>query len=727
VACSELPPNCPYIKNEIYSNTFFSTIWGAPNTFDPQLSYSAGEAGFLSIIYEPLMDYHYLKRPYVLEPLTCMAVPDPIYYDSMGNTIPEDSPIEIIHKVEYRFELKRGISFQEHPCFAKDENGNYLYHNLSYEDAYGIRDIGQFKHTGTRELTADDYIYGLYRLADPRTNCPIIGNLKQYIYNFESLNEALREHINVLRKQRKAEAGALYNQERDERAHPLQIDRLSFPFEGVKKHGRYSFSVYLRIKYPAFIYLISMLFFSPIPWEAETFYDQGPLIQQNVTLNRYPVGTGPFCIQKLDPNEELILLRNEHYHHGYYPTEGEPTDQAEGLLDDAGKPLPFIDRAIYKLEKEPTSRWTKFIQGYYDLSGIPASSFDQVVNLNTSGGTMGVASSQYLEEEDIQLFSSPTLTIWYYAFNNQDDIWGGLDERGRKLRQAVSIALDLEEYLIIFQNGIGKVAQSPIPPNIPGYEVGKEGVNPVTHVWDPVAQEPVRRPIEDARQLLAEAGYPGGYDSKGNQLVLHYDSASSNVNSAGLIWMRKQLARINVRFEPRISDWDRLMDKVESGSFQFYHHGWNADYPDPDNFLFLFDCLNYTDDFTDEDFDCNKYRYNNPEYNALFLKLKHMERGPERTHLVQRCVEILQRDAPWIFGYFPYDYFLVRGWVSNVKPRLLGGNMLKFLRLDYNKRYKQVLQDNQPIYYPFVILVFLLILLIAPVVIAFRLREQGKL
>ena len=87
----------------------------------------------------------------------------------------------------------------------------------------------------------------------------------------------------------------------------------------------------------------------------------------------------------------------------------------------------------------------------------------------------------------------------------QDDVVGGYTADRRKLRQAVSIALDYEEYIQIFTNGRAVTSHSPIPPGIFGYEEGENGINTYVYNWD---QEngPVRKSLDEARRLLAEAG-----------------------------------------------------------------------------------------------------------------------------------------------------------------------------------------------------------------------------
>ena len=240
----------------------------------------------------------------------------------------------------------------------------------------------------------------------------------------------------------------------------------------------------------------------------------------------------------------------------------------------------------------------------------------------------------------------------------------------------------MEEFLSIFQNGRGIVAQGPIPSGIFGYRAGEAGVNPVTHVWRDGAAH--RRPLADAKRLLAEAGYPGGRDARSGQpLVLYLDTVTRGPgDQARFDWWRKQLAKLSIQLEVRATDWNRFQDKIRKGSEQMFFLGWNADYPDPENFLFLLDGAQSRTLHHGE----NAANYDNPRYDALFERMRDMPNSPERQRIIDAMVGIARKDAPWIWGYFPKDYLLFHGWLSNVKPNDMARNDVKYLRLDPARR-----------------------------------------
>src|SRR5690606_11194368 len=271
-----------------------------------------------------------------------------------------------------------------------------------------------------------------------------------------------------------------------------------------------------------------------------------------------------------------------------YPCQGEPEDRADGLLVDCGKLTPFIDRVVFSLEKESVPLMGKFLQGYYDLPQVDSG--DYGVAMKVAAGDSAEKAALY-EDHGLVLRSSTEAQQYYLGFNWLDPVVGLGDtpeqqEKNRKLRQAVSIAFDWEQYVSIFLNDEGQVAHGPVPPGVLGYQAPPEGINPEVYRLDD--GRAVRRSLADAKRLLPRAGYPDGRDATtGKPLILHFDSAGGMGSSATLDWMRRQLAAINVQLEVRATDYNRFQDKMRNGSAQMYMWGWVADYPDAENFLFL--------------------------------------------------------------------------------------------------------------------------------------------
>jgi len=674
--------NDPYPAPDRGQKVLYSVFSERPKHLDPAQSYATDESQFTMQVYEPVLQYHYLKRPYQLIPNTAVALPEPKIEKRGGETVSV-----------YEIRIRPGIRFQPHPAFVPANLALERGRVDALENPYQLPQ-------DTRELTADDYIYQIKRLAHPQLHVPIFGLMSEYIVG-------LKEYAATLKQA--ARAGEWL----DLRQHPLP---------GVERVDAHTYRVILKGRYPQFLYWLAMHFFSPIPWEAEKFFHQPGMAEKNFTLDWWPIGTGPYMLVENNPNSRMTLVRNPNYRGEAYPSEGEVGDAAAGLLADAGKPMPFIDKAVYTREKEAIPLWNKFLQGYYDSSGISSDNFDQAVRISLEGEP---GLSPQMEANGIRMETSVEPTVFYLGANWLDPVvgsaaGGAAGERARKLRQALAIAVDWEEYLQVFANGRGVPSHGPIAPGLFGFREGAQGINPLTHEWQD--GKAVRRPLEAAKKLLAEAGYPDGRDARtGQPLVLHLDTTTRGPGDKALMdWWRKQFARLSIQFEPRQTDWNRFQEKLRKGNTQLFMVGWRADYPDPENFLFLLNGAQARAKTQGE----NASNYSNPEYDALFAQVRHMANSPERQQLIDRMVELFRRDAPWIGGFHRKTFGLYHGWLGNLKPNEMADNKLKYLKLDPEKRAAMRLAWNRPVAWPLLLGILLLAVAVAPAWLAYRRRER---
>ncbi|MCL4315522.1 MAG: ABC transporter substrate-binding protein [Gammaproteobacteria bacterium] len=697
--CGERPWNDPYPAADNAQNILYSSFEQRPKHLDPAQSYVENEYALIAQIYEPPLQYHYLRRPYTLIPLAARDIPKAVYLDQDNRPLPENATPERIAYSVYDVTIQPGIRYQPHPAFAQDASGTYLYHALTFEQLEDIRTLADFPQQGTRELVAADYVYQIKRLAHPGIHSPIFGLMSEYIVG-------LKEYGATLSKAAKEPANQPY------------LDLVRYPLEGAEVIDRYTYRIKLHGKYPQFLYWLAMPFFAPVPHEADRFYSQAGLIERNITLDWYPVGTGPYMLTENNPSQRMVLERNPNFHGETYPAEGEPEDQTRGLLDDAGKPLPFIDKVVYSLEKESIPYWNKFLQGYYDASGISSDSFDQAVRITTQGDA---AVSEAMQGSGIRLLTSVGTDISYIGFNMLDPVVGGLSERARKLRQAISIALDYEEFISIFLNGRGIPAQGIVPPGIFGHVEGEAGINPYVYEW--VNGRPQRKSLEQARRLLAEAGYPGGRDAEtGKPLLLHFDTALSGPDDkAYLDWLRKQFQKLNLQLDIRNTDFNRFQEKMLKGSAQIWQWGWNADYPDPENFMFLLYGPNAKAVKNGE----NAANYDNPEFNKLFERMKNMDNGPDRQAIINQMMDIARGDAPLLWGLHRKKFGLYHAWYKNAKPNEMANNELKYARIDTAQRSKLRAQWNRPNLTPLFIIMAVLLLSLAPAVLGYLRKERS--
>jgi oligopeptide transport system substrate-binding protein len=691
-------PNPPGIEGE---STYYSLIYAAPpKHLDPALSYASDEALFIQQIYEQPLGYHFLERPYRLIPLALKSMPTFEHFDRKWNPVPKGA--DNISYTRYTLTLRDDLYYQPHPSLARAADGSPLY---LFEDARESRPyytIGDFPETGSRQVTPQDFIYGIKRLADPANKSPMLSFMSQYITGFRAFTYRLTDMKN----------------------RPSWLNLDNEPMGGLEVIGERTFTITIHDEYPQFIYWLAMPFFSPVPMEADRFYHNPGFAEKNLTLDWWPVGTGAYMMSKNDPNNEIVLSRNPNYREDFYPAEGAPGDLEAGHLEDAGKRLPFIDTAHFRLEKEVLPMWTKFLQGYFDRSGeVHANTrgyFDQAF----VGGADGLELSEEMQDHHLTISQDVKPSLYYYGFNMLDPVVGGYTEERRKLRQALSIAWDMEEFGGIFYNNLIIPAQSPIPPGIPGSLEGEAGMNPYLYDW--IDGKPQRKSIEFARQLMSEAGYPNGRNAEtGEPLRLFLDVQSQGINNPQMNWIVRQYQKLGVQIEFRPADWNRTREKFLSGNTQIYSHGWLADYPDPENFLFLM--YGPEGPLACRCDGANNSNYQNPEYDVLFTRMRVLNPGPERDEVIAQMVEMFRRDAVWMMAYHPLEFYLNNEWVHNTKRHGISKRTLKYVRIEDELRAQRQSEWNQPVVWPLIVGVIVVLGFILPGVTAYRRRQRATI
>ncbi len=714
--CDEVSNNPHPLGSEKTNTLYVPFLERSPKYLDPTSSYSVDETPWTYQVYEPLYAYHYLKRPYELIGKTAEEIARPRYLDKDGKELPDDARGETIAETVLDIRIKPGIMFAPHPAFAKDAKGDFVYHNMKKSDVADKHKISDFPATGTRELTADDYVYAIRRLATPRIKSPSYTTMSDYILGLKEYGDKIVDVDKALRK-------GMAPTDRDL---PM-LDFRKYSFAGAEAIDKNTLRIRVKGKYPQFKYWLAMTFFSPIPWEAEAFYAQPGMAEKNLTMNYWPVGTGPYMATEYIENRRHVLERNPNYHGEKYPCEGEPGDKEKGYLDDCGKPIPFIDKVVFDLEKERVPLDAKFLQGYYDSPAIDRLDFGTTMIVQASDDAK---KGKEFADKGIRLPTTVEASNWYIGFNWLDPVVGKgatpvQAEKNRKLRQALSIALEWEEHISIFERGQGVAAMGPVPPSLFGYrEDGPSAFNPVVYRKDANGKVQ-RRSLEEARTLLAEAGFPDGRDvNTGKPLVLNFDYQSSATPAvkALLDWYTKQFQKIGVQLEVRATDYNRFQDKINKGSVQIFFWGWNADYPDAENFLFMLYGPN-SKALTAGNGE-NSANYQSAEFDRLYEQMKFLDDVPEKQKLIDQLIQIVQNDAVWSFGYFPKSAAAYQQWIYNGKPTSIVRNHIGYLRLDPALRATKVAEWNRPIWWPIPLLVLALLAAIVPAWFAWRRRER---
>ncbi len=343
---------------------------------------------------------------------------------------------------------------------------------------------------------------------------------------------------------------------------------------GVRVIDALTLEIEIDQPYPQIVYWFAMPFTAPMPWEAVAMYDgrDGRAGARRSSGRRRRVPPRP--LRSPEPHRagrattNWYGIRHPEWHApaAVYPSEGTPDDAAAGLLDPAmvGRPLPFIDRIELRRDPELVPAFIKFMQGYYDeTSPIISESFDHLVH---DGALTADMSALGLELE-----KTVTAGVYYVGFNMDDAVVGtAAGERGRALRQAMSLAIDSQEFLRLFTNGRGIPAQSPMPPGIFGY--------------DPKYRNPYRQPdLARAAQRLVDAGYGNGIDpATGRPLRITFDV--NNTTAKALLqfqFLVEAWKRIGLDVAVSATDYNQFQDKVRRGTYQLFFWGWVADYPDP--------------------------------------------------------------------------------------------------------------------------------------------------
>ncbi|MHC4599011.1 MAG: ABC transporter substrate-binding protein, partial [Planctomycetota bacterium] len=412
-----------------------------------------------SMVFEELLQYKYLERPFQVEPCLAEAMPE----------VSEDG-------LAYVFRVRKGVHFHDDVCF-----------DPAHETPK------------TREMTAADFVYSFKRIADAKNTSTGWWLLDGKI---AGLNE-FRDR-----------SGASEKTDYD-----LEVPGLQAP-------DRYTFVIRLTEPYPQLLYVLTMTYLAAIPREAVEFYKEEIL--------NHPVGTGPYRLTEWIRNYRLVFDRNPRFAEGarpavggvrddprrQYPVKGEPGDEKEGLLADAGKVIPFCDRVVFYEITEAQPQWLFFMKGRLELSTIPKDNFASAVNIRTKELT------PEFHAKGIRLWTYPSLDVVYNGFNMEDPVVGdvGTPEqkaRNLNLRRAMSLAFDVERQIELLRNGRAIPATGPIPPGLEGYDPDFENPWRITDY---------KAALEKAKGLMAEAGYPGG---KGLPVLKMESTASSTSRQFG--------------------------------------------------------------------------------------------------------------------------------------------------------------------------------------------------
>jgi len=530
-----------------------------------------------------------------------------------------------------------------HPAYRFHiKHGIYFHDDLCFPEGKG------------RELVATDVAYAFQRIADPKVECPVLSTLAEYIVGLQDANA-------------EAQKKGSYDYTK--------------PAPGIRVVDDHTFDIVLLKPFPQLLYWMAMPFTAPVAKEAVNYYDGKT--HDGITREQFkfkPVGVGPFRLVAWRKGLSLRLIRNDHYITTKFPTDGWPAEEASRYAAMAGKPLPFLDELYFRIIRESIPAWVLFRQGYFERAGVGKDVFDTAISAKQE------LTPEY-QKRDVWLYKDAEPATYYFLFNMQDPVVG----KNPKLRQAISSAYDFDLENEIFMNGIFLNAQQLLPPGVYGYQ--------------PNFKNPYRQSkLDQAKRLLAEAGYPNGHDAKtGKQLLLTLDMTIDDAESRQHAeFQKEQIERLGIEVKIEENLWATHQDKVDRGNFQFTSYGWHADYPDPENFFFLFYGKNAAPEGN------NYCRYANPEFDKLFEKMREMENSPERLELVHRLNAMLVEDCPMIPLYYPVVFRLSQPWAQRVVLNPLVFSGPKYTQIDPGLRRQKQAEWNRKPAWPLAVIAALL-------------------
>jgi peptide/nickel transport system substrate-binding protein len=237
-----------------------------------------------------------------------------------------------------------------------------------------------------------------------------------------------------------------------------------------------------------------------------------------------PVGTGPFVFDKWQRGEYVQLKVNENYW-------GEK---------------PIIDTLIFKCVPESSTRLMELQSGQVDV--IKALDPGQL--------------SKVEADENLELLSVPGANLFYAAFNCTKEPFNN-----QKVRQAINHAIDMDKIVEVIYEGSGTRAINSLPPTVFSFD---ETAGP--YEYNP----------QKAKELLAEAGYPNGFETNLYSFIYARPYVAKPVQVAEVI--KADLEAVGVKVNIVTNEWATHSDIMDNMKHDIGLSGW-YDIPYPSNFL----------------------------------------------------------------------------------------------------------------------------------------------
>ena len=579
-----MPAIC-FAQSEIVLHLPMQTA--GPNSLDPVRGSSTYDNMAASYVYESLLEYEYLTRPYKLKPCLLEDMPE----------VSEDGKT-------FTFKLRDDIFFHDDPCFEGGKG---------------------------RKVVTDDVFYSLKRMAD-KDNQPKSWWLMQ---------DTIKGFDDYKKTQNEAE----------------EFDYAA-PVSGMVKINDREFQIVLNQPFVRFFYTLAMFQTSVLPREAVDYYQE--------KFSRHPVGTGPFLLENWESGVQMVYRRNPNYRDVRYPADpgmnadgtapylDYENDKALGMYKSAGKRLPLADKVVLTMFPVNTPMWLKFLNQELDYARVPSEYFSQAF----------IKRKRTLRpsfvKKGIRAVALPLLDMIYHGFNMEDPDFGGYSDQNKWVRQAISLAMDLNEVNEAYYEGMNLIYDGPIPNGLDGHPEGH------------VAPNNYRGPnLQRSRALLAKAGHPNG---EGLPKLVFYTSRQPQSVAMGNMTARN-LKKVGIKMDVNSIDFSELSEKLRDKAAPFFSLAWGSDYPDAENNLQLF----YGPFKSPMS---NSFNYDRPQYNQLYDEVRIMPPSPERTAKYEKMRDMIIEDVPMIGTMARTRTYLIYDRLKNFKPEETFSNWVKYLTIE---------------------------------------------
>jgi ABC-type transport system substrate-binding protein len=473
-----------------------------------------------------------------------------------------------------------------------------------------------------REVTAQDYVYSLTRLYDPALKSPWA-----FMFEGKLLGDA------ALRDKYSADTA----------------------IPGLQALDRYTLRIRLAAPDNNFLFYMATPATGVVAREViEAYAGQA---------GSHPVGTGPFMLGDWKHSDRIVLLRNPDSSAVFHGTPGNnPQDKAIAAALE-GKTLPRVDRVEVKIAEEFQGRMLGFLNGEYDyLEQVPESMTEMVI----ANGRL----KPELAARGMELYRFPVLQTYYMWMNMQDPVVGGYTRDKVALRRAIAMSYNNAEDIVVLKKGFAIKAESPLPPNVLGY--------------DPSYRSPVPYDPALANALLDRYGYgkrdPDGFRRQPNGAALTLVMSSEATVSGRLrdeLW-RKCLNAIGLRVVFKSDKKTEIIKASRLGKVQMFESNWVADFPDGENFYQLLYGPNAGR--------ANYARFNLPEYNVRYEKARLLSDGPERNKLYFEMNQLIHAYNPWVPLTHVLSADIRQPWLKNYKRHPVELTQWRYLDVDVAER-----------------------------------------